>query len=87
MVEEHRKDIQRMLRDGGVGSDVQAVRVEERYFPDQLEVARVSKEELLEPLLGQSSDGMMDTLTTVIMKTVGVDNMRQRSSLTPMWSM
>ncbi|CDF35866.1 unnamed protein product [Chondrus crispus] len=47
-IKEYEKEIQRMLRDGGVGSDVQVVRNEEKDFQDQLGVAGVSKEELLE---------------------------------------
>ena len=59
MVREHENEIQRMLRDGGVGSDVWIVRNEEKYFPNQLEVPGVSMEELLELLLGHFSDVMM----------------------------
>ena len=39
---------------------MQVVRNEEKYFPDQLEVAAVSKEERLELLIGHCSDGMME---------------------------
>ena len=59
-VKEYRKEIKKMLRDGYVGSDVQVVRNEVKYFLYQLEVAGVSQEELLELLLGHSSDGMME---------------------------